>query len=134
MGKTYHELIYDMFLINNPYYRDKVVLWAGQGKHTIRIRVTNGDTLEYNGSSDSLRIVPEPKAKTNDGDVRKNFAYNLLGRMATAGHTQQTLSDYTGLSQQSISNYIKALSTPSLTAAIKIAEALGCNLGDLLGD
>lgn len=134
MSKTYHELIYDMFLINNPYYRDKVVLWAGQGKHTIRIRVSNGDTLEYNGSSDNLRIIHEPKAKTNDGDVRKNFAYNLLGRMAAAGHTQQTLSEDTGISQPTISNYIKALSTPSLTAALRIAEVLGCNLNDLLGD
>ena len=134
MSKTYHELIYDMFLENNPYYRDKVVLWAAQGKHTIRVRVTNGDTLEYNGASDNLRIVIEPKVRTNDGDVRKNFAYNLSERMNAVGHSQQTLSEYTGLSQQSISNYIKALSTPSLTAAMKIAEVLRCDLGDLLGD
>lgn len=132
MGKTYHELIYDMFLENNPYYRDKVVLWAAQGKHTIRVRVTNGDALEYNGSTDNLRIVAEPKAKTNDGDVRKNFAYNLLKKMAAAGHTQQTLSYDTGISQPTISNYIKAISTPSLTAAMKIAEVLGCDLSDLL--
>ena len=134
MSKTYHELIYDMFLINNPYYRDKVVGWDAYGKHTIRIRVNNGDLLEFNGSSDSLRIVTEPKAKTNDGDVRRNFAYNLLGRMAAAGHTQQTLSYDTGISQPTISNYIKALSTPSLTAALRIAEVLGCSLNDLLGD
>lgn len=134
MNKTYHELIYDMFLINNPYYRDKVVGWDAYGKHTIRIRVNNGDLLEFNGSSDSLRIVVEPKLRTNDGDVRKSFAYNLGEKMIASGHTQQTLSEYTGLSQQSISNYIKALSTPSLTAAMKIAEVLRCNLGDLLGD
>lgn len=134
MSKTYHELIYDMFLINNPYYRDKIVSWDSYGKHTIRVRVNNGDLLEYNGSSDNLRIVIEPKVRTNDGDVRKSFAYNLGEKMLGAGHTQQTLSECTGLSQQSISNYIKALSTPSLTAAMKIAEVLGCNLDDLLGE
>ena len=134
MSKTYHEHIYDMFLENNPYYRDKVILWAGQGKHTIRIRVSNGDTLEYNGSSDNLRIVIEPKARTNDGDVRKKFAISLVQRMQDVGHTQQSLSEYTGISQPTISNYLKAVSTPSLTAALKIAEVLQCDLIDLLGD
>jgi len=134
MSKTYHELVYDMFLENNPYYRDKVVLWASQGKHTIRIRVTNGDTLEYDGSSDSLRLIVEPKVKTSDGDVRKNFATKMIMRMLITGHTQQTLSEYTGISQSSISNYLKAISTPSLTAALKIAEVLQCDLNELLSD
>lgn len=133
MSKTYHELVYDLFLENNPYYRDKVVSWDVHGKHTIRIRVSNGDTLEYNGSSDNLRIVPEPKVKISDGDIRKSFACKLVVRMRDTGHTQQTLSEYTGISQQSISNYIKAISTPSLTAALKIAEVLQCDLKDLLG-
>lgn len=134
MSKTYHELVYELFLENNPYYRDKVIDWYTYGKHTIRVRVINGDVLEYNGSSDNLRIVPEPKVKISDGDVRKNFAYKLVVRMRKTGHTQQTLSEYTGISQPTISNYLKALSTPSLTAALKIAEVLQCDLNDLLGE
>lgn len=133
MGKSYHELIYDMFLTNNPYYCDKVDGWDVHGKHIIRVRINDGTMLEYNGSSDSLRIVVDPIVKTDDGDVRRIFAHNLVKQMYSVGYTQQLLSEHTGISQPTISNYVKAISTPSLTAALKIAEVLRCDLNYLLG-
>lgn len=47
------------------------------------------------------------------------------------GYTQVVLSEITKLSQQYISNVERGVIIPSIPKAIRIAEALGVNYGDL---
>lgn len=131
MNKPYHELVFDMFLVNNPYYRDKVIGWEVHGKHTIRINVSTGDLLEFNGDTDTLRLVVDPVTNLTDEGMRKRFAYNLVKMMRKTGHSQQTLSEYTGISQPTISRYLNETSTPSITVLGKFADALQCDIHDL---
>lgn len=60
------------------------------------------------------------------------FGDNLADMLNDARMTQRELADETGLSESSISNYIKKNKIPGIKALINISYALDCDVSDLI--
>jgi len=60
------------------------------------------------------------------------FGDNLSEMLRESKISQKELAEITGLSEAAISNYIRKRKVPSLKAIINIADALDCNIDDLI--
>ena len=59
---------------------------------------------------------------------------NLKELRKAARYSQQTLSNASGVSRESIARYELGLQVPTLESAARIASVLGCTVDDLLKD
>lgn len=60
------------------------------------------------------------------------FGDNLLEMMREFGINQRDLADEAGLSESTVSRYIKKQCVPNLRAIINIAHVLGCDVNELI--
>lgn len=60
------------------------------------------------------------------------FSQNLEEMLIDANVTQRELADATGLSESTISKYLKGQQLPGVKAIINISYELGCDLYDLI--
>ena len=60
------------------------------------------------------------------------FSENLVSTLEEADMTQRELSEMTGLSESSISNYIHKKRLPNAKAIVNLAYALNCSMDDLI--
>ncbi|TXF39047.1 helix-turn-helix transcriptional regulator [Collinsella sp. BA40] len=65
-------------------------------------------------------------------DYKKRIASGIRAERGRAHMSQADLADRCGLNVVSIANYEREASCPSLENAIRIAEALGCTVNDLV--
>ncbi len=68
----------------------------------------------------------------DETQLRKNIAGNIRQYRAKNKISQEKLYDITGISQQHISNIENENANPSVLILIKIADALGVTLNDLV--
>lgn len=61
------------------------------------------------------------------------FARRLWQYMQAEGITQQELSKLSGVSQASISGYLRNSRVPAFPAVANIAHALSCDIADFIG-
>ena len=61
-----------------------------------------------------------------------SFADNLTMIMYESKLTQKDLSEMTGISEGTISKYLRRQQMPGIKAALNISYALSCSLDDLL--
>ena len=108
----------------------KPVSWEPFSKYQIKVHLDNGRAQIYNGMRNSIRTVFENDH--SDECISRDFSLNLSERMYEKQLTQRELSAATGISQATLSNYLLRKSIPSLSAAIRIADALDCNVYDLI--
>lgn len=62
----------------------------------------------------------------------KIFGENLKEMLEDANMTQQELADATGISQATISKYIKGTQMPTAKAIVNITYELSCEMYDLV--
>ena len=60
------------------------------------------------------------------------FSQNLEEMLIDANVTQRELADATGLSESTISKYLKGQQLPGVKAIINLSYELGCDLYDLI--
>lgn len=61
------------------------------------------------------------------------FGDNLLSILEEVGMTQRELAKRTGLAESTISYYINRQKMPGIKAVINIADALDCDVSELIG-
>lgn len=136
MNAQYYNDIYEEFKNHHPYAVDDVADWRPRGEYGIRLIMKDGTKYDFDKLSMGIRKVDnysfESKDAITDEQCRASFSYHLVELMALRGFTQQTLSEYTGISKGSINGYINKTKTPSMTNMRKIAYALNCPIGELL--
>ena len=66
-------------------------------------------------------------------DVRDRLAANMKRLRKERGWSQEALADAAGLDRTYISGIERKVKNPTITVVDRIAVALGCRLGDLLG-
>lgn len=107
-----------------------------KGDLGIRLTMRDGSRYDFDAISKGVRRpidkLEMAKDEITDEMCRKSFSEHLVEKMAIKGYTQQTLSEYTGISKGSINSYINKTKTPSLTNVRKIAYALDCSIAELL--
>jgi DNA-binding Xre family transcriptional regulator len=136
MNDEYYAHILDSFLEYHPYMKKELHNWRPRGEWGIRVTLLDGSEYDYDTITNGIRRVVNHRMN-NMEDIteercRASISYHLTELMALRGFSQNTLSEYTGLSKGSINNYINGTSTPSATALRKLARALDCNITDLL--
>lgn len=62
----------------------------------------------------------------------KEFSYNLKDAMKEYEITQEELAEYSGLSQSTISGYLKGKYMPSLKAICNLCCVFECEMSDLV--
>lgn len=136
MNIRYYENIFASFLDNHPYMEKELEDWRPRGEWGIRATLKDGSEYDYNISTNTIRRVVDhsmPKIEdVTEERCRASISYHLIELMAVKGFSQNTLSEYTGLSKGSINNYINGTATPSAIALVKIARALDCTVADLI--
>lgn len=60
------------------------------------------------------------------------FANNLVYWMNQMGMNQRDLAEATGLSEATISNYIRKRQFPGIKAIINMANVFGCSMDDFI--
>ena len=65
-------------------------------------------------------------------DVLCRLAANMKALRRERGWSQETLADVAGLDQTYVSGIERKVKNPTITVIERIAQALGCSLGELL--
>ena len=89
------------------------------------------DQWENANPEDAKQIKHLPHAPRRGPRVRDNESPITAARMA-AGMTQAQLAQAIGVKPQQIGNWERGLRNPKLDALQKMADALGCDLSDLM--
>lgn len=65
-------------------------------------------------------------------DAKKNLAENIRRLRKERGWSQEALADESDLDRTYISGLERLTKNPTITVVQRIADALGCGMGDLL--
>ena len=133
----FYEDKYEEFKERHPYLVDHVRSIHPRGESGIRVTLDDGTKYDYGSIGGGVRRVvnysPSNVEHITDDSCRKAFVYKVTELMEARGFTQQTLAEYSGVSKGAISKYLNEKATPSFTAVMRIATALGCTLDELSG-
>ena len=130
MKEKHYKYVYEGFKMNHHYKESEIEDWWPIGANSIIVQMRDGTKLEYHHMLKTLREVPEYNG--SEEEWRREFSRRLSFEMYERGFDQTYLAEKSGISQVSISNYIKRKTTPSAYAVDRMARALGCYMDDLL--
>lgn len=104
--------------------------------HELLIFDKDGGRYRYDDVYDTFRYFkPGYKSDERDDDyVLRTFAFRLQRQMTLQGMGQEDLAKATGISQQTISNYVNRRQSPNIIKLNRIALALNCSPDELLRD
>lgn len=124
---------YDSILesFKNDYIRwyNRMVDWYGNGDYEIVVILDDGSKLVYSQSTGTMRFLKNERIDNiSEEDWIKDFSMTLKHKVSMSGLTRQDISDITGISKVSISNYMNGKSMPSHYNMLKIAKALNCSV------
>ena len=130
MRKDTYDTIYQNFKTYYPFLDEEVSSWSPNGINSIIAELLDGTVIEYNDALRSFRTVR--KFDGTEESWRREFASKLIKMMANKGCDQTYLSEISGVSQVSISNYLNKKAIPNCYTASKLAKALGCTVSELI--
>ena len=130
MKEKHYKYVYEGFKMNHHYEESEIEDWWPIGANSIIVQMRDGTKVEYPHILKTLRQVPEYNG--SEEEWRREFSRRLSFEMYERGFDQTYLAEKSGISQVSISNYIKRKTTPSAYAVDRMARALGCYMDDLL--
>ena len=80
-----------------------------------------------------MRIQHNPNSTMSELELMDIIAGNLKTLMDEYGYSQKELAEASGVSEASISRYIKAERMPTLVSLFNISMALDCEPHDITG-
>lgn len=128
-------VIFEDFKIYYPWAESHVVKWELFDEMEIIVELDDGTKALYDYSNHSYRHLRPDRLDRSQMDERQwglEFSLRLAAKMRQHGIDQETLSERTGVSQPTISNYMSGKTIPNFYIATKLAEGIGCSLDDLL--
>lgn len=132
-----NEEAFKEFCIMTPFAAREVDCWYdGKDFYEVIVVMNDGSVHLYDSFEHSdlyfktlgdLFKIPE-----DEDEWRKQFSYNLYRVMRRNGLSQIELSEESGISPAMITKYMNGESTPTAYKMTKIANALRCNIDDLI--
>lgn len=95
------------------------------------VKLSNGECYLYDDREQRVRRLPDDSANLSTDEFKRDFGERLYKIMQRKFITQEELSEKTGISQPTLSNYVRGSNIPSFYAVDKIAKALECSVDDL---
>lgn len=123
------------FEANYPFVASKTVDWYPVSHNHICVRTNDGQKYVYGFIGASLTKVHDPDESYSYDDEqlwRKEFAKRLQYKMQINNMPRWKLSEITGISEVTISNYSNGKATPSMYNAGRLARALKCSVLELM--
>ena len=111
--------------------KDVVEIHYGENKLNLYMELKDGTRLAFYECDDSIGYLPKDESSMTEEECRKEFGIRLSRLMRFKGIMQSELSELTGITQASISQYINGKKSPTFYTVDKIARALDCSLEDL---
>ena len=123
----------DNYMYNNlklcfPFIVEDAIDIYENGKNELIIKLYDGQVVSYDDLNRSIRKLPT--SSMSEKEFRHEFSIRLQKLLYRSGLTQMDLSDMTGISQATISNYMTGKRSPSFYNLDKIAKALNCSIDD----
>lgn len=126
-----NEYLLKNFQMSYPHIASKVVdIHQGEDLELF-MTLEDGSRMAYYEYDNSVRELPKDDLFLTEEECRKEFGIRLYRIMRHKGIMQKELSELTGITQASISNYINGRMSPTFFTVDKIARALGCSIEDL---
>jgi predicted XRE-type DNA-binding protein len=97
---------------------------------TVIMRLDTGESFLYDDYDKTIRRLPIDSSNLTELDVRREFCFRVRQIMTVKGISQVELSEMTGITQPTLSNYLSCKTTPGFYAVDKIAKALNCSVDE----
>lgn len=130
------EYLIDRLQLMYPFIYERAESIELESFHELLIFDKDGGWYRYDDVYDTFRYF-KPGYESSDRDdehVLRSFAFRLQRQMTLRGMGQEDLAKATGISQQTISNYINRRQSPNIVKLNRIALALNCSPDELLRD
>jgi predicted XRE-type DNA-binding protein len=121
----------EQFVTRYPGMVARVVDYRQENDAELRVVMDDGNRYIFNTLDYGMRYIEQDFEHMSEERYRQELGTRLRYIMWSKGVTQAELSSRTGISQPSISAYIKGRKAPSSYAMEKIIRALGCSMDDL---
>ena len=114
-----------------------ILSWRSVDGFEIVARMVDGSLMRFNSFDCTIGYLKEHEVDERgnylmgDEEYRQEFAMKLKRLMHSARITQTMLSEYTGISQVSISKYLNGKTLPDCRNLTRIANALRCSITEL---
>lgn len=142
----HYERIYEAFEMDRPFDAKHAVGYRPMGDHKIRVELDDGSKVDYtfiHGYGKYIREQPRSRDDITRTYVHNDFADKLRNLMDRRGFTQLTLSKASGISQATLSNYLRRNEVyseeahkdpvnPTIDKIYLLAWALDCDPYELL--
>ena len=133
--RTYerYQEYYEDFLQRTRFKDSEVYDWKTGVVNELIVYMNNGDIISYNcmGHACTYMVDASNGDEISELDYDDIFIRRLRGAMEARLMTQRRLSDETGIALVTINKYLNGHLYPSHANAMKIADALDCNINDL---
>lgn len=130
------EYLIDRLKLMYPFIYEQAESFELESFHELMIVDKDGGKYRYDDVYDTFRYF-KPGYDSDDRDaerIKRTFGFRLQRQMTLRGMTQADLSDATGISQPTISNYINRRQSPDIVKLTLMARALRCSVDELLRD
>lgn len=129
------EPVLENFKHSYPELYEKMVDWYPSGYLEITVKLDDGQLKVYEFMGDFVRTI-KSIGEVNVEDVEESewrliFADRLRTRMRRSGIGQEELSNRSGISRVTLSNYMNGKATPSGYNLERLSRALNCSVSQL---
>lgn len=128
MSSKYSEYTYDNFKAYFPFIERDVVECKSFGPFDLLVKLKDGTAYSYSDLEHSIRKIPTDANEMTEQECRREFGYRLAQRLRLKGMTYEDLSKRTGISVNTIYNYISGKVSPTFYKVDRIARALDCSI------
>lgn len=122
---------FNNFKLYFPIASELVTSFKQTGLFDLTIKLNDGTSVMYDDIEHSIRNLPRDSKSMSEKECRREFGLRLRKIMYIKNISQLELSERTGISNVTISNYLNFKATPSFYNVDRIAKALGCSMEDL---
>lgn len=130
------EWLWNEFSLLGVFYSGRTVndvIYAKQmNEYEIFFVMDDNKKYIYDGSQQGTRHIPNNFDEMTEKWFHKDTHIRLYSKIKQTGIRQAELSEITGISQGTISNYTNGYTSPTVDNLFKIAKALGCRVEDLI--
>lgn len=123
--------IFRDFETSFPFTAEKTVEYRPISDFRISVVLNDGSKVIYNRRSDSIISYQTDTEIDTEEKWRIRFGLCLYDMLREKIVTQKELSSLTGITEQTLSRYIRGHITPSAYNLRKIARALDCSIEEL---
>ena len=112
----------------------KAERWVEYDGFSVIVQMYNGDTYLYDDSEDQIRRIKliDDSSDLTEEEWRNGFSYFLDKEIWASRMHKYEIAECAGISNVQLSRYLNKKITPSAYVIQRLADAIGCDIRDIL--